>query len=99
MQNLLVDVRALVAQYGVRGLFEVRAQADLVGHGARREEECSLLASDLGHMGLEGEGAWLMVDVVTERGCRGVCVHLLGRDWGNIMFRCEHTVDDWGSCL
>ena len=78
--SVRVDVCTVVAKHGVRGLLEVRAEGDLVGHGAGGKEESRLFTGQLGHVGLECEGGGLVVDIVAEGGERRIEVHLLGRD-------------------
>ena len=79
-EDIRVDVRTVVAKHGVRGLHEVGAEGDLVGHGTGREEEGGLLAGEFGHVGLKGEGGWFVVDIVTQGGLCGIHEHLLGGD-------------------
>ena len=76
--DVRVNVRAVVAEDGVRGLLEVGAEGDLVGHGAGGEEEGGLLAGELCHVGLEGDGGRLVVDIVAEGRPSSIEVHLRG---------------------
>ena len=79
-KDILVNVRTLIAEHRVWRLLEVSSEGDLVRHRAGREKEGGLFASELGHMGLEGEHARLMVDVVADGGENSILVHVLCRD-------------------
>lgn len=80
MSSLLNDMRALITKYRVRGLLEMRAQGDLIGHSARRDEEGSFFAGYLGHMCFKSESGRLMVHIVTQGSKRSVFVHFFCRD-------------------
>ena len=79
--DVRINVRALIAKNSVGRLFEVCTKSYLVRHGARRQEERCLFASELGHVCLESDGGWLMVNIVTEGGERCIRKHFLGRNW------------------
>jgi hypothetical protein len=62
------DVGAVVAEDGVGGLGQVRAQGELVAHGAGEDEERGVVGGELGEVGFEGEGGGVFHEDVVEEG-------------------------------
>ncbi|KFY71824.1 hypothetical protein V498_10126 [Pseudogymnoascus sp. VKM F-4517 (FW-2822)] len=65
----LQDVRAVVAQDGVRGLREQGAQRELVAHCAGEDEEGGGVAGEGGEARFEGERGGVGAEDVVEVGC------------------------------
>lgn len=61
-----VDVSAMIADYGIRGLLEMCTYGQLIGHCTRGNEQGSLLPKQSSYVGLKSSSIRLVIDVISK---------------------------------